>query len=319
MPRLFPNLGRSSKENAQDAFARHDLYEQKYAQDDYGYGYGYEQESLLAPTPTRPRMSPSKEPRIDGRAYYGEGEIPGFQRTRSYRTATDDYCESQYSSGTFPAMPYARSDETESYDPIPSHPYSPVPMVQREDSLTRLREAFADNGTYTPGTMTEATTPVPDHIPDMGQFSYGTPGPQRWRAPPVEMRTVEEVKRGPVLVDNAYGPFEGIRPVVRQAPRQLRPLPPIPPPKPPVAPAQKWEVYPAEDDEGYPSVVIAVQRGGYGQKDTYYIIPGGAPVIFEDEEGNEITRVGDFSGNYRPPRNPRPVIVQDEYGREICR
>lgn len=28
--------------------------------------------------------------------------------------------------------------------------------------------------------------------------------------------------------------------------------------------------------------------------------------------------VGDFSGNYRP-RPQRPVIVQDEYGRELCR
>ena len=29
--------------------------------------------------------------------------------------------------------------------------------------------------------------------------------------------------------------------------------------------------------------------------------------------------VGDFSGRYQPPRKPRPVIVQDHYGREICR
>ena len=32
-----------------------------------------------------------------------------------------------------------------------------------------------------------------------------------------------------------------------------------------------------------------------------------------------IHRVGDFSGRYRPPRRPRPVIVQDHHGREICR
>lgn len=84
-------------------------------------------------------------------------------------------------------------------------------------------------------------------------------------------------------------------------------------------------------------MVVVVEHGKHGKKDKYYIIPGGAPVIFEDEDGNELTRyvalpdrreirvltapcsVGDFSGRYRPPRRPRPVIVQDQYGHEICR
>lgn len=43
-------------------------------------------------------------------------------------------------------------------------------------------------------------------------------------------------------------------------------------------------------EDGYPPVTVVVQRGEYGEKDTYYIIPGGAPVIFEDDDGNEITR-----------------------------
>ncbi|KAJ6614328.1 hypothetical protein B0H10DRAFT_2045732, partial [Mycena sp. CBHHK59/15] len=49
---------------------------------------------------------------------------------------------------------------------------------------------------------------------------------------------------------------------------------------------------------------------------TYYIIPGGMNVIFQDENGNEITRVGDFSGRRR---RISPIIVQDEYGRELYR
>ncbi|KAF7331982.1 hypothetical protein MKEN_00078500 [Mycena kentingensis (nom. inval.)] len=32
---------------------------------------------------------------------------------------------------------------------------------------------------------------------------------------------------------------------------------------------------------------------------TYYIVPGGMNVIFQDEQGNEITRVGDFDGRRR--------------------
>ena len=83
--------------------------------------------------------------------------------------------------------------------------------------------------------------------------------------------------------------------------------------------------------------MVVVEHGKNGKKDKYYIIPAGAPVIFEDENGNELTRyvypffsktavnlnfhrrVGDFSGRYKPPRRLRPVIVQDQYGREICR
>ena len=49
-----------------------------------------------------------------------------------------------------------------------------------------------------------------------------------------------------------------------------------------------WEDIPPA--EKYPPVVVVVEHGKNGKKDTYYIIPGGAPVIFEDEDGNELTR-----------------------------
>ncbi|KAJ7744525.1 hypothetical protein DFH07DRAFT_26267 [Mycena maculata] len=52
------------------------------------------------------------------------------------------------------------------------------------------------------------------------------------------------------------------------------------------------------------------------ERGTYYIVPGGTNVIFQDEDGNEITRVGDFSGRRR---RISPIIVQDEHGREIYR
>ncbi|KAF8558890.1 hypothetical protein OG21DRAFT_998070 [Imleria badia] len=59
--------------------------------------------------------------------------------------------------------------------------------------------------------------------------------------------------------------------------------------------------------------------GGYEQEGPiYYIIPGGMNVIFQDEHGNEITRVGDFTGRSRPSR-PGPFVVQDEHGRELYR
>ena len=45
-----------------------------------------------------------------------------------------------------------------------------------------------------------------------------------------------------------------------------------------------------EDEQDYPPCVVVVERGRHGKEDTYYVIPGGAPVIFEDAHGNELTR-----------------------------
>ncbi|KAJ7179911.1 hypothetical protein C8R43DRAFT_381893 [Mycena crocata] len=49
---------------------------------------------------------------------------------------------------------------------------------------------------------------------------------------------------------------------------------------------------------------------------TYYIIPGGMDVVFQAEDGREITRVGDFSGRRR---RISPIIIQDQYGHELYR
>ena len=44
------------------------------------------------------------------------------------------------------------------------------------------------------------------------------------------------------------------------------------------------------EPEEEPPVVVVVEHGKHGKKDKYYIIPSGAPVIFEDEDGHELTR-----------------------------
>ncbi|KAF9469119.1 hypothetical protein BDZ94DRAFT_1245404, partial [Collybia nuda] len=51
----------------------------------------------------------------------------------------------------------------------------------------------------------------------------------------------------------------------------------------------------------------------------YYIVPGGLNVIFKDETGNEVSRVGRFGKSVKGPRRVSPTIVQDEYGNELCR
>ncbi|KAF4602159.1 hypothetical protein EYR40_005363 [Pleurotus pulmonarius] len=58
-----------------------------------------------------------------------------------------------------------------------------------------------------------------------------------------------------------------------------------------------------------------------------YIVPRGTNVIFQDEDGHEITRVGKFHPMYlsREPSNPAtrkhtvPIVVQDEFGQELYR
>jgi len=59
--------------------------------------------------------------------------------------------------------------------------------------------------------------------------------------------------------------------------------------------------------------------GSYGQvsntERTYYIVPPGMNVIFRDEYGNELKRVGDFSDTYNPDMyDETPVQLTDERG-----
>ncbi|PPQ92404.1 hypothetical protein CVT25_008754 [Psilocybe cyanescens] len=65
----------------------------------------------------------------------------------------------------------------------------------------------------------------------------------------------------------------------------------------------------------------------YGSEDDYepeiynYIVPAGLNVIFQDEDGNVITRVGRRTRPYDTshPVRSAPIIVHDEFGRELYR
>ncbi|KAH9938651.1 uncharacterized protein B0H18DRAFT_949919 [Fomitopsis serialis] len=303
MPRLFPHLGRSSKEHV----AGYDAYDPYYGHPEHGYGYdGYEYVPEQRERSTWRKMlsrgsgsssnTKSSGTRTGGRAYYGEGEVP--VRLPTHRLAdpprTLSSTERMYPHPV--QVPhYANSDETESYVNIPSRPHSPVPIVQRESSFTdmnglgRLQEAFADHGTYSaaaPTVMMDPTTPV-----------HGSPRmPPRpmHAAGPVRMGTMHEARHEPVIIDDSNGSVEGIRPDVdvmrpssskhrhqrshREHERRLERE------KVTGGPTY-WEHHPGVHE--YPPVVVVVQRGAYGEKDTYYIIPGGQPVIFEDDYGIE--------------------------------
>ncbi|OBZ71796.1 hypothetical protein A0H81_08293 [Grifola frondosa] len=278
MPRLFPSIGRSSREHGRDAYAQYEGYD---AAPEY-YDYGYDDRGRESRQPSAWRRVLSRKPASGKRPHRREDQDLYLGRT--HQATVVEYPDEH------PSMRHAPSDDTESFHEIISRNDDPVPLVQRESSLTRLQQAFADHGTYPAASAATSA-------------AHGTPLYDPLMRP---MATVHETRHEPVLVNNV--PREGIRPnIMQSAPyhheRRNRDREEIPRDQ--------------SQDEEYP-VIVVVEHGKNGKKDKYYIIPGGAPVIFEDEDGNELTRVGDFSGNYRP-RRPRPVIVQDQYGREICR
>ncbi|KAH7922459.1 hypothetical protein BV22DRAFT_656774 [Leucogyrophana mollusca] len=81
---------------------------------------------------------------------------------------------------------------------------------------------------------------------------------------------------------------------------------------------QPNEVYPYHHrDDEYERRLPMDVHGDPSGRPIYYIIPGGVNVIFQDERGHEITRVGDF--NRRQPSRPAPFVVQDAQGQEIYR
>ncbi|KAI0829416.1 hypothetical protein BC628DRAFT_1417143 [Trametes gibbosa] len=301
MPRLFPSLGRSSKDRQYEGYdAPHGYY-------DYGYP---EQE----PRQHRSAWSKVLNRKSTKRSYVGE-DPSSHSYPGGFRATVEDYPED-------PRMhPGQAVDEFgESFEDLLSGRNSDtaIPLVQRESSLTRLQQAFADNGTYAPA-MSAA--------PSMSMYA-----PQPRMAGQPHVSAVNDLHQ-PAMVVNSPVPMQGLRPDVvhhsasypttRDRPHRRHREHERERSAPPRAYRDHRE-HPAYwedplDPREEPPVVVVVEHGKNGKKDKYYIIPGGAPVIFEDEDGNELTRVGDFSGHYRPPRRPRPVIVQDQYGNEICR
>ncbi|KAL6299101.1 hypothetical protein BKA93DRAFT_830148 [Sparassis latifolia] len=301
MPRLFQSRARPSREHTREEYPQYQSY--KNDNGDYGYGYqrydGREQEPQHSSSWSRVL---TKKAKVNERTYQGEYE--DRRRDGWYRANVEEYPE-EYQDDQLDRETF--SDDTESFVEIMPRRSSPIPVVQRESSLSRIQEAFADHGAYEPAS--QATTAEQD-TPRYNSRELGRTGP-------LEMATVQEARQGPVMVSSP--PKEGIRADVMHPPsrREHRS-------------GKRRDPYAQSDyprnvtyddynpHEEPPPVTVVVEHGRHGEKDTYYIIPDGAPVIFKDEDGNELTRLGDFSGNYKPAPI-RPVIIQDQYGREICR
>ncbi|KAI0771470.1 hypothetical protein BD413DRAFT_54401 [Trametes elegans] len=308
MPRLFPSLGRSSKEHARgDMYGQYDGYNAPRGYYDYGYAEQEPRHNRSAWSKVLSRKSTKKN-------YTGMDNASPTHH-RGYQTTVEDYPEDPRMLLGIP------TDESESFEDLLSgqHSDTAVPLVQRESSLTRLQQAFADHGTYAPALSAapSASHGAPFYAPQpVPGISIGQP----------HVSAVNDMQGPAVLVNNS-APLHGVRPDIvhhsasypshQRAHRRHRERERSAPPRAHRDHPAYWEE--PLDPREEPPVVVVVEHGKHGKKDKYYIIPGGAPVIFEDEDGNELTRVGDFSGRYKPPRRPRPVIVQDQYGREICR
>lgn len=321
MPRLFPSLGRSSKEARAYAAQYPDGYD---APQGYYNSYGFEEQEPQQSSAWR-KVFPKKLSKRNylTRQLQDEGT---FAHGRGYRTTVEDYPDEQLvrqHHGPFP------TDDTESFEELlvdSRRSDNSIPLIQRESSLTRIGQAFRDHGAYAPVLSAVPSASHPSNVPVYApQPIAGQPhvtAVHNMHSPPVVHNIVpplnNSVRADVVHHSSSYPPQPeprhhlGHREHRRERDRSA----------PPVYKSSQghpayWEK-PLDRDEEAP-VVVVVEHGKNGKKDKYYIIPAGAPVIFEDENGNELTRVGDFSGHYRPPRRTRPVIVQDQYGREICR
>ncbi|KAA1466196.1 hypothetical protein DENSPDRAFT_17157 [Dentipellis sp. KUC8613] len=74
------------------------------------------------------------------------------------------------------------------------------------------------------------------------------------------------------------------------------------------------------DDAGHP--ITSRHRAVKPDERTFYIIPPGMNVIFQDERGNELRRIGDFSNRMPNPMikyEEAPIVLKDEHGRVLYR
>ena len=126
-----------------------------------------------------------------------------YSRTRGYRTTVEDYPEDSTPPRAL-AGPVLPTDDTESFEELLAGPHrsdTSVPLVQRESSLARLQQAFADHGTYAP---TMSAVPSGSH----GAPFYA-PQPTYTGKPHVSaLNDMHE----PAVVVNPIAPREAVRP-----------------------------------------------------------------------------------------------------------
>ncbi|KAI0069074.1 hypothetical protein BV25DRAFT_85030 [Artomyces pyxidatus] len=193
---------------------------------------------------------------------------------------------------------------------------SPIPIVQRQGpTVSRLYEQFT--GSSSPGTPVTRLDFRSDHESD-----------RDYRSPASHFRSAS-------TPSDYYSGYPHDRWETRSLrSHQYEQSPPPTQHAVPVVPSSSASSVVHKQDDGIrvsvPRIHIQSRRpsssGRHGdhvhreKPRTFYIVPPGMNVIFTDETGRELSRVGDFSGN-TPPMDyqEEPIILQDEYGREVYR
>lgn len=193
------------------------------------------------------------------------------------------------------------------------NPLSPVPSVERDDGDSRFSETLSEQGhiIHSSPMMPDQPASLHRHMRDgvtrADSFSHGSVSGRHMPDDPA----ITHIDRS-----NDSGSDHTVEaprtPMSSHARAASMHTPGYPGKAPTNIYADGHETRPMRYDEIHP--------GGHGRHSgshgpIYYIIPGGASVIFQDEYGNEVARVGDFSG--RPAPRSAPFVVQDSHGREL--
>ncbi|KAJ6599147.1 hypothetical protein DFH09DRAFT_26818 [Mycena vulgaris] len=240
----------------------------------------------------------------------------------------------------FRSTPNLLSETYRHPDDAQSRSWSPIPTLQRQSGPTaaysRLRENLSDAGSWR---SYERNRPSLTNSPQGAQL-------------PLDEQRSESMIESPIYGPREEGlfrnemPYDMVSPLEQLAsgwrdsppyiPRTTSPDLPIHDPHEsempydtisprPKEPAAEWRHSPISRPLYRTVSPESSLHRGYEPRHapsdpvdpgTYYIIPGGMNVVFQDEDGNEITRVGDFSARRR---RISPIIVQDEYGHELYR
>lgn len=200
----------------------------------------------------------------------------------------------------------------------PENPLSPVPSVERDDGDSRFSETFSEQGhtIHSPPRMPDQPaslhSQMRDEITRADSFSYGNVSGRHMPDDPAITHIDRSIDSGSDHTVEALRTPMSSHSHTRAA--SIHTPGGYPGKSPTNIYADGHETRPMRYNEIHPvGHGRAPHSGRHGP--IYYVIPGGVSVIFQDEYGNEVGRVGDFSG--RPAPRSAPFVVQDKHGHEL--
>nr|GAT54056.1 predicted protein [Mycena chlorophos] len=208
-----------------------------------------------------------------------------------------------------------------------AYPHEPLAQSWTPPSALRARE-FSENGswrsynsnTFSGHRFPEAQQPIGQHEPTSPAFGPRMEALFMERASPLSeladwtsaqsrsSRPLADLPAAPPMAEDWSGSSRRGSIASRDAPSIPEPIPHYRPSSPERLPAV---VEPRREHRDRKASRDRDKDGG-GSPGTYYIVPAGVNVIFQDQAGREITRVGDFENQERPTVDDRDPPRTDE-------